>query len=152
MSENQTLIVRFYFMFWEPLLIVGMGTDVFEVERTADAIARHGRRYLDRLFTPAELSAGDGRRDAAAFFARRFAAKEACAKALGTGITASVRWLDIEISNDALGAPRIALSGGALRRMKWLLPRGRTAGLYVSLATADGIAVATVILEARTDD
>jgi phosphopantetheinyl transferase (holo-ACP synthase) len=82
----------------------------------------------NRLQLPAELAAGERRRDAAAFFARRFAAKEACAKALGTGITSSVRWLDIEISSDALGAPRIALTGGALRRMKRLLPRGRTAG------------------------
>src|SRR5438270_13615904 len=98
------------------ILIIGIGTDIHEVERTADAINRRGIRYLERLFTTKEIAAGKNRRDAEAFFARRFAAKEACAKALGTGITGRVGWHDMEISTDRLGGPKIVLSGGALRR------------------------------------
>jgi holo-[acyl-carrier protein] synthase len=128
-----------------------MGTDIFEVARSAEAIERHGQRYLERLFTPAELTAGLKRRDPTTYFARRFAAKEACVKALGTGITGSVRWLDIEIVNDPHGAPRISLAGGALRRMKRLAPRGLAVAIHVSLATAHGVAIATVVVEARSD-
>lgn len=130
-------------------MIVGFGTDVHDIERTADAIARNGSKYLERLFTASEIAAGEVRTDAAAFFARRFAAKEACAKALGTGISNSVRWLDMEIRNDELRAPHIALAGGAMRRAKKLLPPGSTATFHLSMATADGTAIATVIFEAR---
>nr|WP_296739124.1 holo-ACP synthase [Mesorhizobium sp.] len=127
---------------------MGVGTDIHELERTADAIKRRGIRYLERLFTANEIAAGKNRRDAAGFFARRFAAKEACAKALGTGITGRVGWHDIEITRDGPGAPKIALSGGALRRAFRLAPKGTEVGAHVSLATAGGMCVAIVVIEA----
>ncbi|WP_259245549.1 holo-ACP synthase [Bradyrhizobium elkanii] len=128
---------------------MGVGTDIHELERTADAIKRRGIGYLERLFTVNEIAAGKNRRDAAGFFARRFAAKEACAKALGTGITGRVNWHDIEITRDGPGAPKIALSGGALQRARRLAPKCTEIHAHVSLATARGLCVAVVVLEAR---
>jgi holo-[acyl-carrier protein] synthase len=104
---------------------------------------------LSRLFTMAEIQDGANRRDAAGFFARRFTAKEACAKALGTGITGRVTWHDIEISADGLGAPKIVLSGGALRRARRLAPKGSEITAHLSLATTGGMSVAVVVLEAN---
>jgi holo-[acyl-carrier protein] synthase len=130
-------------------LIIGVGTDIHEIERTAEAIKRHGAKYLRRLFTAAEIEAGASRRDAAGFFARRFAAKEACAKALGTGITGRVSWHDIEISTDELGAPKIAISGGALRRARQLAPKASQISVHISLATAGRMCIAVVVLEAH---
>ncbi|WP_342291680.1 holo-ACP synthase [Bradyrhizobium ottawaense] len=109
---------------------------------------RRGIRYLERLFTANEIDAGTNRRDAAGFFARRFAAKEACAKALGTGITGRVGWHDIDISTDGLGAPKIALSGGALRRARRLAPKDSKISAHVSFTTARGICLAIVVVEA----
>jgi holo-[acyl-carrier protein] synthase len=130
-------------------LIIGVGTDIHEIERTAEAIKRHGAKYLKRLFTAAEIAAGESRRDAACFFARRFAAKEACAKALGTGITGRVSWPDIEISTDELGAPKIAISGGALRRARRLAPKASKIAVHVTLASAAGMSIAVAVVEAR---
>ncbi|MCK1658617.1 holo-ACP synthase [Bradyrhizobium sp. 195] len=83
------------------------------------------------------------------FFARRFAAKEACAKALGTGVIERVGWQDIEISTDGSGAPKIALSGGALRRARRLAPKGSKITGHVSFATAKGMCIALAVIEAR---
>ena len=104
---------------------------------------------MERLFTAKEIDAGNNRRDADGFFARRFAAKEACAKALGTGITGRIGWQDIEISADGLGAPKMALSGGALRKAGRLSPKGSEVIAHLSLATASGMSIAIVLLEAR---
>jgi holo-[acyl-carrier protein] synthase len=104
---------------------------------------------LERLFTANEIDAGEHRGDTAGFFAHRFAAKEACAKALGTGITGRIGWHDIEIFADGLGAPSIALSGGALRRARRLAPKGSEITAHVSLATAGGMSVAVVVVEAH---
>ncbi|OSI65613.1 holo-[acyl-carrier-protein] synthase [Bradyrhizobium canariense] len=130
-------------------MIIGMGIDIHEVERTAEAVKRRGVGYLERLFTASEIEAGRHRRDAAGFFAKRFAAKEACAKALGTGISGRIGWQDIEISADGLGAPTIALSGGALRRARWLAPKGSEITAHVSLASASGMCVAIVVVDAN---
>jgi holo-[acyl-carrier protein] synthase len=130
-------------------LIIGIGTDLHEVERTAEAMRRRGPKYLTRLFTASEIEAGKNRRDAASFFARRFAAKEACAKALGTGITGRVNWHDIEISTDHLGAPKVAISGGALRRARRLAPNASRISVHISLAAASGMSVAVAIVEAH---
>ena len=147
MSENQTSIVRF--SGWEELLIIGVGTDIHEVERTAGAIKRHGIKYLERLFTASEIAAGKDRRDATVFFARRFAAKEACAKALGTGITGRISWHDIEVSSNGLGAPKISLSGGALRRARRIAPKNSEITVHVSLSTTTGMSIAVVVVEAN---
>jgi holo-[acyl-carrier protein] synthase len=93
------------------MTIHGIGIDVVEVARIAAAIARHGEAFLGRLFTPAERAYCDPKKTPALHYAARFAAKEAVAKALGTGIGRHANWLDLEIAHDAAGAPTLVLHG-----------------------------------------
>jgi holo-[acyl-carrier protein] synthase len=130
-------------------MIIGIGTDCCDVERIAGAIERRGDRFLTRLFTDAERAMGRKRPEPAAYFARRFAAKEACAKALGSGITERIRWHDIEILNGPSGQPYLRLAGGALRRAHRLMPKGHQLALHVSLADDPPMSLAFVVLEAR---
>jgi holo-[acyl-carrier protein] synthase len=130
-------------------MIIGIGADCCDVDRIAGAIERRGDRFLARLFTDAERAAGAKRPEPAAYFARRFAAKEACAKALGSGITKRVRWHDVEIVNGPKGEPSLRLTGGALRRAHRLMPKGYEPALHVSLADDPPMALAFVVLEAR---
>lgn len=92
-------------------MIVGLGVDIAEVDRMAAAIERHGRPFLERLFTPAEIAYCEKHRDRAERFAGRFAAKEAAMKALGTGWASGVRWVDIEVTREPSGKPTLKLSG-----------------------------------------
>jgi holo-[acyl-carrier protein] synthase len=94
-------------------MIVGLGVDISEVDRIREAIARHGERFLSRVFTPAEIAYCNRHRDSAERFAGRFAAKEAVMKALGTGWTSGVRWVDIEVVRMPTGRPTVALHGVA---------------------------------------
>jgi holo-[acyl-carrier protein] synthase len=130
-------------------MIIGIGTDCCDVERIASAIERHGDRFLARVFTDAERAAGAKRPEPAVYFARRFAAKEACAKALGSGITERVRLHDLEVLNGPRGQPILQLTGGALRRARRLMPKGHELALHVSLADDPPTALAFVVLEAR---
>jgi holo-[acyl-carrier protein] synthase len=130
-------------------MIIGIGADCCEVERIAGAIDRRGDRFLARLFTDAERAAGAKRPEPATYFAGRFAAKEACAKALGSGITERVGWHDIEVLNRANGQPILRLTGGALRRAHRLMPKEHELALHLSLAHDPPTALAFVILEAR---
>jgi holo-[acyl-carrier protein] synthase len=130
-------------------MIVGIGTDCCDVERIAGAIARRGGRFLARVFTDAERAAGAKRPKPAHYFARRFAAKEACVKALGSGITERVGWHSVEVLNGPRGQPILRLMGGALRRANRLVPKGHELALHVSLADDPPIALAFVVLEAR---
>jgi holo-[acyl-carrier protein] synthase len=130
-------------------MIIGIGTDCCGVERIAGAIERRGDRFLARLFTDAERTAGAKRPESAAYFARRFAAKEACLKALGSGITERVGWHDVEVLNGPKGQPTLRLSGGALRLLNRLMPKGHEPALHVSLADDPPMALAFVIIEAR---
>ncbi len=132
-------------------MIVGIGTDCCVVERIEDAIESHGDRFLHRLFTEAERSAGAFRPEPALYFARRFSAKEACAKALGTGIGGCARWCEIEVLNDVKGRPTINMKGGALQLLNRLVPSGYRPYLHLSLADDPPMALAFVIIEARTD-
>jgi holo-[acyl-carrier protein] synthase len=125
-------------------MIIGIGTDCCQLERIAGAIERQGDRFLARLFTDAERSAGAKRTEPAAYFARRFAAKEACLKALGSGITEQVGWHDVEVLNGPKGQPTLRLMGGALRRLNRLMPKG-----HVSLTDDPPMALAFVVVEAR---
>lgn len=95
--------------------IYGIGIDVVEVERIASAIQRHGEPFLAKIFTPAERAYCESRKNHAMHFAARFAAKEAISKAFGTGIGANAGLLDMEIINDAAGAPKVRLTGAAQR-------------------------------------
>ena len=92
-------------------MIVGLGVDISEVDRIQAAIARHGRRFLERVFTPAEIAYCKRHRDSAERFAGRFAAKEAAMKALGTGWSRGVRWVDIEVTRLPSGQPTLSLHG-----------------------------------------
>jgi holo-[acyl-carrier protein] synthase len=130
-------------------MIIGIGTDCCEVERIQGAIERRGSRFLARVFTDAERVAGAKRAEPAAYFARRFAAKEACLKALGTGITERIGWHDVEVLNGPKGKPTLRLEGGALRRLNRLTPKGHEPALHVSLADDPPMALAFVIVEAR---
>lgn len=94
-------------------MIVGLGIDIAEIDRIEQAIARHGRGFLERIFTPAEIAYCQRHRNSAERFAGRFAAKEAAMKALGTGWRKGVRWRDIEVTRSASGKPALALSGVA---------------------------------------
>jgi len=130
-------------------MIIGIGTDCCEVERIAAAIERRGDRFLARVFTDVERAAGAKRPEPAAYFARRFAAKEACLKALGSGITERVGWHDVEVLNGSKGQPTLRLTGGALRRLNRLMPKRHEPALHVSLANDPPMALAFVIVEAR---
>ena len=94
-------------------MIVGLGVDISEVDRIREAMARHGQRFLERVFTPAEIAYCNRHRDRAERFAGRFAAKEAAMKALGTGWSNGVRWVDIEVTRLPSGRPTLALHGAA---------------------------------------
>jgi holo-[acyl-carrier protein] synthase len=129
-------------------MIVGIGTDLCEVERIAEALERQGLRFQRRICSEQEQRLGGRRLDPALFYASRFAAKEACAKALGTGITTRVRWTDIEVLAGPGGRPVLSLSGGALRRARRLAGR-RELRFHISIAHDGLYASAFVILEAE---
>lgn len=128
-------------------LIIGIGTDICEIERIADAMERQGERFRKRICSERELKLAARRTEQVTFYAGRFAAKEACAKALGTGITERVRWTHIEVLADKIGRPVLHLSEGALRRGK-RLARGGDFRCRVSIAHDGSFAIAFVVLEA----
>jgi holo-[acyl-carrier protein] synthase len=99
-------------------MILGIGSDITDVRRIAKVIERHGDRFIDRVFTPAERARAERRRNRVETYAKRFAAKEACAKALGTGLRAGVWWRDMGVVNLPSGRPTMELTGGAKRRLE----------------------------------
>ena len=107
-----------------PTMILGIGSDITDVRRIAKVIERHGDRFLDRVFTPIERAQADKRRNRIETYAKRFAAKEACAKALGTGLRAGVWWRDMGVVNLPSGRPTLELTGGAKRRLQAITPAG----------------------------
>ena len=133
-------------------VILGLGGDLVDIRRIADSLARFGDRFVERCFTAAEQARCDSRADRAGGYARRFAAKEACAKALGTGIAEGIYWRDIEVGNDALGRPTLTLTGGAHARLGALTPAGLVPRIHLSLADEPPIAQAIVILSAVAPD
>ncbi len=130
-------------------MIIGIGTDCCCIDRIAGAIRRQGDRFLARVFTVAERAAATKRPEPAIYFARRFAAKEACVKALGSGISQRIGWRDVEVLNGTAGRPILRLSGGALRRLERMTPSGHEVVLHVSLADDPPMALAFVLLDAR---
>ena len=129
-------------------MILGIGADLCDIRRIERSIARFGDRFTGRIFTPAERAKSDSRRTRAASYARRFAAKEACAKALGTGIRAGIFWRDMEVVNLPGGKPTIRLTGGAQARLSRMVPAGHEAVLHVSLSDDPPMAQAFVVIEA----
>jgi holo-[acyl-carrier protein] synthase len=130
-------------------VILGVGSDLIDIRRIEKALARHGERFVLRLYTEEERARSERRPlQRAASYAKRFAAKEACAKALGTGIRRGVYWRDMGVSNLRSGQPTMKLSGGAAARLAELLPQGYKAMVHVSLTDDFPLAQAFVVISA----
>ncbi len=130
-------------------MILGIGSDLSDIRRVADTLERFGERFANRCFTEAERARSERKRDRASSYAKRFAAKEACAKALGTGIKRGVFWRDMGVVNMKSGQPTMALTGGALERLQAITPEGMTAVIHLSLTDDHPYAQAFVVIEAR---
>lgn len=131
-------------------MIIGLGSDIVDVQRIAKVIDRHGERFLDRIFTATERARAEKRANAVETYAKRFAAKEACAKALGTGLRCGVFWRDMGVVNLAGGRPTMKLTGGALERLRSITPAGCEARIDVSLTDEGPTAQAIVIISAAS--
>lgn len=129
-------------------MILGLGTDLIDITRIEATLVRFGDRFLDRVFTATERAKSDGRMTRAASYARRYAAKEACSKALGTGFRRGVFWRDMGVVNDPSGRPTMQLTGGAAKRLAEITPAGMEIRIDVSLTDEPPIAQATVIITA----
>ena len=127
-------------------MILGLGNDMIDIRRIEATIARFGDRFLDRVFTPIERAKSDPRASRAASYAKRFAAKEACAKALGTGLRAGVHWRDMGVINLPGGRPTLALTGGALERLAAMTPQGLEPRIDLTLSDDFPWAQAIVII------
>ena len=130
-------------------MILGIGSDLCDIRRIARSLERFGDRFTQRVFTEGERARSDRRKARPESYARRFAAKEACAKALGTGLSHGVFWRDIEVVNLPGGQPTMRLTGGALARLAAITPSGRRAIVHVSLTDDPPMAQAFVVIEAR---
>jgi holo-[acyl-carrier protein] synthase len=129
-------------------MIIGLGSDIVDVRRIADVIDRHGERFLGRIFTATERAKAERRANTVETYAKRFAAKEACAKALGTGLRSGVFWRDMGVVNLAGGRPTMQLTGGALTRLRAITPPGCEARIDVSLTDEGPTAQAIVVISA----
>jgi holo-[acyl-carrier protein] synthase len=129
-------------------MILGIGSDLVDVRRIERVIARHGERFLARIYTDIERAKADRRANRFETYAKRFAAKEACAKALGTGLRAGVFWRDMGVVNLASGQPTMRLTGGALKRLQAIMPAGCEARIDVTITDEGPMAHALVIISA----
>ena len=129
-------------------MIVGIGSDLCDIRRLAAVLERHGERFTARCFTEVERRKAERRADRAGTYAKRFAAKEACAKALGTGLRHGVFWRDMGVVNRPSGQPTLALTGGALRRLRAIVPAGMEPVIHLSLTDEHPYAQAFVVIEA----
>ena len=128
-------------------MIIGFGVDICDIRRVEDSLARFGQRFVNRCFTEIEREKSDRRAARAASYAKRFAAKEACAKALGTGIARGVFWRDIGVVNLPSGKPTLHLAGGAAAQLLRLTPQGYRAIIHLTLTDEFPLAQAQVIIE-----
>ncbi len=129
-------------------MIIGLGSDLIDIRRIEKTLDRFGDRFLDRIFTETERAKSDRRANRVESYAKRFAAKEACSKALGTGFRKGVFWRDMGVVNLPGGKPTMALTGGAARRLAEILPEGMEAQIDVTLTDEPPIAEAIVIISA----
>jgi holo-[acyl-carrier protein] synthase len=129
-------------------MIIGIGSDLIDVRRVARVIERHGDRFLDRIFTTAERARAERRAKSIETYAKRFAAKEACSKALGTGIRAGVWWRDMGVVNLPSGRPTMQLTGGALARLAAITPAGCDARIDLTITDEGPMAQALVVISA----
>jgi holo-[acyl-carrier protein] synthase len=129
-------------------MIIGLGNDMIDIKRVERTIERYGERFLTRVFTETERLKSDGRVGRAASYAKRFAAKEACAKALGTGFRRGVFWRDMGVVNLPSGRPTLQLTGGAARALQLLTPEGHEVRIDLSITDDFPTAQAIVIISA----
>jgi holo-[acyl-carrier protein] synthase len=129
-------------------MILGIGSDITDVRRIAKVLERHGDRFIERIFTATERERAERRRNRIETYAKRFAAKEACAKALGTGFRSGVWWRDMGVVNLASGRPTMILTGGAKRRLEAITPAGYEARIDLTITDEGPMAHAFVIISA----
>ena len=129
-------------------MILGLGNDIIDIRRVERTIERYGDRFLSRVFTDIERQKSDGRAGRAASYAKRFAAKEACAKALGTGFRQGVFWRDMGVVNLPSGRPTLELTGGALQALVDLTPEGHAVRIDLTITDDFPMAQAIVIISA----
>ena len=127
-------------------MILGLGNDLIDIRRIEKTLEKHGERFIARIFTDVERTKSEGRANRAASYAKRFAAKEACAKALGTGLNQGVYWRDMGVVNLPSGKPTMKLTGGALARLQAITPPGHRAQIDLSITDDFPLAQAIVII------
>jgi len=130
-------------------MIIGIGSDLIDIRRIERSLARFGARFTERIFTEAERRKAESRANPAATYAKRFAAKEACAKALGTGLAQGVFWRDMGVVNLPSGRPTLHLTNGAAARLAALTPPGYVCQVHLSLTDEPPLAQAFVIIAAE---
>ena len=130
-------------------MILGLGSDIVDVRRIERTIARHGERFIARIYTDIERTKAEGRANRIETYAKRFAAKEACAKALGTGFRAGVYFRDMGVVNLPSGRPTMALTGGAQARLAAMTPKGYETRIDVTITDEGPLAQALVIISAE---
>jgi holo-[acyl-carrier protein] synthase len=133
-------------------MIIGIGSDLIDINRVARTLERFGTRFTDRIFTEVEKAKSDRRKERAASYAKRFAAKEACAKALGTGLARGVFWRDMGVVNLPGGKPTMHLTNGAAERLAAITPAGHRAVVHLTITDDFPLAQAFVIIEAVAQD
>ena len=130
-------------------MILGIGSDLVDIRRIEKSIVRHGERFIQRIFTEVEQARAEGRRGRIASYAKRFAAKEACSKALGCGISEGVFWRDMGVVNLPSGKPTMILTGAAGDHLAAMLPAGHEAVIHLTITDEYPLAQAFVVIEAR---
>jgi len=133
-------------------MIIGLGSDLIDIRRIGKTLEKYGDRFIDRIYTDTERAKSEGRRLRVESYAKRFAAKEACAKALGTGFRRGVFWRDLGVVNLSSGRPTMALTGGALRRLEDITPKGLVADIALTITDDFPLASAVVIISAVPPD
>ncbi len=130
-------------------VIIGLGSDIIDIRRIERTLDRFGDRFINRIFTSVEVAKSDNRISRSSSYAKRFAAKEACSKALGTGFRKGTYWRDIGVSNLPTGAPTIILTGGALENLIKIIPQGMSPNINLTMTDDYPIAEAVVIISAN---
>ncbi len=133
-------------------MIIGIGSDLVDINRIAASLERYGERFVRRIFTDVEQAKSERRKERAASYAKRFAAKEACSKALGTGMAQGIFWRDMGVVNQPGGKPGMVLTGGAAERLARMLPPGHRAVVHLTITDDHPLAQAFVIIEAIADE
>ena len=127
-------------------MIVGIGSDIIDINRVNNVINRFGKKFINRCFTEIEIDRSNKRLKSSASFAKRFAAKEACLKALGTGLSQGIFWKDICIKNDKYGKPLIELKNNALKKLKKMVPKDKEPQINLTITDEKNFAYAMVVI------